>query len=80
LQTLSIRNENSFNVPKFAHIKITIYDVAGREVKTILNEGRSPALEDFVDFDATGFASGVYFYSMIADGEFIESKRMVLIK
>lgn len=69
-----------FNVPKFAHIKITIYDVSGREVKTILNEGRSPALEDFVDFDASGFASGVYFYSMIADGEFIESKRMVLIK
>lgn len=69
-----------FNVPRTARVKITIYDVAGREVKTILNEQRSAALEDFVDFDASNYATGVYFYSMIADDEFIESKRMVLIK
>ena len=69
-----------FNVPVSAVVKITIYDAAGREVKTVLNERRSPALEDFVDFDASDLASGVYFYSMIADGEFIESRRMVLIK
>ncbi|MEO8513325.1 MAG: S8 family serine peptidase [Ignavibacteria bacterium] len=69
-----------FNVPRTAKVKITIYDVAGREVRTILNEQRFAALEDFVDFDASNFASGVYFYSMVADGEFIESKKMVLIK
>lgn len=69
-----------FNVPVSAIVKITIYDAAGREVKTVLNERRSPALEDFVDFDASDLASGVYFYSMAADGEFIESKKMVLIK
>ena len=65
---------------RFADIKITIYDAAGREVKTILNEKRAPALEDYVDFDATGFSSGVYFYTMQADGEFIESKKMILVK
>lgn len=69
-----------FNVPRTANVKITIYDIAGREVKTILNEQRTAALEDFVDFDASNFASGVYFYSMQADGEFIESKKMVLLK
>lgn len=69
-----------FNVPRFAKIKITIYDAAGREVKIVLNENRSPALQDFVDFDASKLASGVYFYSMIADGEFIDAKRMVLVK
>ncbi len=69
-----------FNVPKTAKIKITIYDVAGREVRTIINEQRFAALEDFVDFDASNFASGVYFYSMQADGEFIESKKMILLK
>jgi len=69
-----------FNVARFADIKITIYDAAGREVKTILNEKRAPALEDYVDFDATGFSSGVYFYTMQADGEFIESKKMILVK
>lgn len=69
-----------FNVPSTAFIKITIYDARGREVKTLLNEQRSPALEDYIDFDASGFASGVYFYNMQADGEFIESKKMVLLK
>ena len=69
-----------FNVPRTANVKITIYDAAGREVKTVLNGQRTAALEDFVDFDASDFASGVYFYSMQADGEFIESKKMVLVK
>jgi subtilisin family serine protease/subtilisin-like proprotein convertase family protein len=69
-----------FNVPKQAMIKIIIYDVSGREVKTVLNEVRSPRLEDFVDFDASSFASGVYFYSMIADDKFIDAKRMIFVK
>lgn len=69
-----------FNVPRTANVKITVYDAAGREVKTVLNEQRTAALEDFVDFDASNFSSGVYFYSMQADGEFIESKKMVLVK
>jgi subtilisin-like proprotein convertase family protein len=77
-----------FNVPRTANIKITIYDISGREVKTLLNESRPARLEDYVDFDVDdpsfndgkGLASGVYFYNMVADGKFIESKRMVLIK
>lgn len=69
-----------FNVPRTANVKITVYDAAGREVKTILNEQRTAALEDYVDFDASNIASGVYFYSMQADGEFVESKKMVFVK
>jgi hypothetical protein len=74
-----------FNVPYEAHVKIVLYDLQGREVKTILNERRQAALEDFVDFDAnsvngSSIASGVYFYSLIADGTFIEAKKMMLIK
>jgi subtilisin-like proprotein convertase family protein len=69
-----------FNVPRTAKIKIVLHDASGREVKTLLNETRQAALGDFVDFDASGFASGVYFYSMIANDEFIESKKMVFVK
>jgi subtilisin-like proprotein convertase family protein len=69
-----------FNVPKQARIKILIYDVSGRLVKTVLNEVRPARLEDFADFDASSFASGVYFYSMVADDEFIDAKRMIFIK
>lgn len=69
-----------FNVPRTAKVKIIIYDAAGREVKTVLNELRQAAFNDFVNFDASGLASGVYFYSMIADEEFIESRKMVFVK
>lgn len=69
-----------FNVATTANIKIILYDVTGREVKTILNETRQAAMQDFVDFDATGLASGVYFYSMLANDNFIDSKRMVFVK
>lgn len=77
-----------FNVPRTARIKIVLYDLTGREVKVLLNELRGPAVEDYVDLDAnsltvgnrSGIASGVYFYSMYADGEYIESKKMMLIK
>lgn len=69
-----------FNVASTANIKIILYDVTGREVKTILNETRQAATSDFVDFDATGLASGVYFYTMLANNKFIDSKRMVFVK
>jgi subtilisin-like proprotein convertase family protein len=77
-----------FNLPYAADVKIVLYDITGREVKKLLNERRGPALEDFIDFDISsvdnvsggGLASGVYFYSLIADGKFIESKKMVLLK
>ena len=77
-----------FNVPYQAIVKIVLYDITGRQVKVLMNERRGPALEDFVDFDissvgnsnGSGIASGIYFYSLIADGNFIESKKMVVLK
>lgn len=77
-----------FNVPYSAKVRIVIYDILGREVKTLLDEIRLPKFEDFVDFNlldesfnnGRGLASGVYFYSLFADAQFIESRRMVLLK
>ena len=75
-----------FSVPYRAKIKITVYDILGREVTKLVNEFRDPALVDYVDFNSSNFiggrslASGVYFYSLAVDGKFIESKKMVLLK
>jgi len=77
-----------FNAPYTANIKIFLYDITGRKVATILDERRGPALEDYVDFNINsvknvsggGLASGVYFYTMLADNNFIQSKKMVLVK
>lgn len=64
--------------------KIMIFDINGREVATLVNEQLKPGSYQ-VEWDASGYASGVYFYSLIADDpstslRMTETKRMVLIK
>ncbi len=58
--------------------KILIYDLLGREITTLVDEQLKPGTYE-VEWDGTGFASGVYFYSLITS-DYIETKRMVLVK
>ncbi len=67
-----------FDIPNQSVAKIIIYDLLGREVATLVNEQLKPGTYE-VDWDGTGFASGVYFYSLVTN-DFVETKRMVLIK
>lgn len=67
-----------FGIPNQSNANIIIYDLLGREVATLVNEQLQPSTYE-VDWDATGFASGVYFYSLVTK-DFVETKRMVLLK
>lgn len=58
--------------------KIIIYDMLGREITTLVNEQLKPGSYE-VNWDGTGFASGVYFYSLITT-DYVETKRLVLLK
>jgi hypothetical protein len=73
----------SFALPVASHVKLTIYDVSGRLVATLLDEDRGPGVWDVVwegrDDRAQRVSSGVYFYRIEA-GDFVETKRMVLLK
>lgn len=68
-----------FSVSKQSNITINVYDVSGKLLKTLVNEKHS-AGNYFVNFDAYGLSSGVYFYSMIIDGIRFKTNRMTLIK
>ncbi|MBE0571455.1 MAG: T9SS type A sorting domain-containing protein [Ignavibacteriaceae bacterium] len=59
-------------------VTLKVYDLLGREVATLVNEEKHPGTYE-VEFNATGLPSGVYFYQLIA-GNYIETKKMVLIK
>ena len=59
-------------------VKITLYDMLGREVMTLVNEVK-PVGNYGVNFHAGNLASGVYFYRMRA-GNFIQAKKMILMK
>ena len=58
--------------------KIIVYDLSGSEVTTLVNEQLKPGSYE-VNWNSAGFASGVYFYSLITN-VYTETKRMVLIK
>ena len=55
-----------------------VYDVLGNEIATLVNEEK-PAGNYEVEFTGDGLTSGIYFYQLLA-GEYVETKKMVLIK
>ncbi|MBN1634328.1 MAG: T9SS type A sorting domain-containing protein [Ignavibacteria bacterium] len=59
-------------------VEIKVFDLLGREVRTLVNEYKQ-AGSYVISFNGSGLSSGVYFYRMKA-GNFVQVKRMVLIK
>jgi len=68
----------SFNIPKAGHVSLKIYDLLGNEVATLVNTNLN-ASNYVVTWDASAFASGVYFYKLIS-GDFTDVKKMMLVK
>ncbi len=66
------------NIPKSSSVKLTVFDILGRESAVLLN-GKLGAGIFNVTWDGAGFPSGVYFYKLETDG-FAETKKMVFIK
>ncbi len=60
-------------------VMLKVYDIAGREVVTLVNE-IMPAGKHAVEFNAADLSSGVYFYSLNVDGKQMGVKRMALVK
>ncbi|UCC79646.1 MAG: T9SS type A sorting domain-containing protein, partial [Candidatus Zixiibacteriota bacterium] len=67
-----------FVLPKSQEVQLTIYDILGRRVETLIDECRQVGAHA-VTFDASHFSSGVYFYKLQV-GDRVETKRMVLLK
>ena len=74
-----------FAIQKSGLVTLKVYDVFGKEVVTLVNEIKS-AGDHSIDFNGVNLASGVYFYRIeihsdkIEAGEFIDVKKMLLIK
>lgn len=67
-----------FDIAKTTDVRLVVYNSLGEEVK-VLSEGvKSPGTYE-MKFDATGLASGVYYYRLFA-GNYIETKKMMVIK
>jgi len=68
----------SYQLPTNSLVTLKVYDILGRDIKTIINE-RQTGGPHSVTFDASNLASGVYFYRLQA-GEFVQTRKLVLMK
>jgi hypothetical protein len=68
----------NYQLPITNYVKLSIYDILGREITVLVNEKQSPGMYE-VDWDASNYASGVYFYTMQA-GDYSETKKMLIVK
>ena len=68
----------NYNIPEAGFVNITVYNLIGEKVETLVNEFRNAGSYK-LNFNAENLRSGVYFYS-IAVNDFISTKKMVLIR
>lgn len=67
-----------YSLPVATDVSLKVYNALGQEVASLVNEYRSAGTYEVV-FDAQSLASGLYYYTLRA-GNFVETKKMVLIK
>ncbi len=60
-------------------VSIKIYDVTGKLVTTLVDKFQDANTYN-VEFNADNLSSGVYFYSLVIDGNIIDTKKMVYLK
>ncbi|TKJ41002.1 hypothetical protein CEE37_04880 [candidate division LCP-89 bacterium B3_LCP] len=68
----------SFQLSVSSRINLTVYDISGRLVTTLVNGWRDAGVHE-VTFDGSDLVSGVYLYRLTA-GEFTDTGKMVLMK
>lgn len=68
----------NYDIPKSSNVKITVFDVSGKEVSVVVNEFKQAGRYSS-SFNGMKLASGVYYYKIQA-GDFSEVKKMTLIK
>ncbi|MCX7797095.1 MAG: cohesin domain-containing protein [Melioribacter sp.] len=67
-----------FALPKESHVKLSVYNILGQEVATLVN-GNMSAGYHRVEFDASRLNTGMYIYKIEA-GEYVSMKKMMYVK
>jgi subtilisin family serine protease len=67
-----------FSIPKSEEVKLSIFNVLGERVETLVSKNLSAGQYE-IRWNAAGYASGVYFYQLRA-GDFVQRRKMLLIR
>jgi len=68
----------SYSIKEKGLVTLKVFDILGKEVAVLVNEEQIAGSYN-LKFDASSFASGIYFYTLKA-GQFISTKKMILLK
>lgn len=68
----------NYSVRQNMHVLLRIYDSNGSEITALVNENKV-AGQYSINFNASDFASGIYYYTITA-GSFTDTKKMILLK
>jgi hypothetical protein len=69
----------NFDLPEDGKVNLIVYDILGREIIKLVNDEFKTAGKYSTEFKGINLASGVYFYRLETN-DFVQTKRMVLIK
>jgi len=72
------RTTIEYTLPKREHVSLDIYDIRGTKLETLV-DGMQDQGHHKVQFDASRYSSGIYFYSLRGE-DYAETKKMVLVK
>lgn len=67
-----------YSIAKTSFVNLTVFNVLGEEVKKLIDMEESAGTYQ-INFNASSLPSGIYFYRIMA-GNFVETKKMILLK
>ncbi len=67
-----------FDIPRHSDVKLTVYNLLGKEVKILVNESLDPGSYEY-KFDAGGLPSGIYYFQLKSTN-ILQTKKMVVVK
>ena len=68
-----------FSIPKSEFITLKIYNILGQEVATLVSKKLISGSYKYT-WDASGFASGIYYYMLTTEQEIVQTKKLILLK
>lgn len=68
-----------FDIRNKSNVKLTVYNVSGSEIETLVNEDLSAGSYDVI-WNGINYPSGIYFYKLSASGNLTIVKKMILLK
>jgi hypothetical protein len=69
----------NYMISRETKVVLEVFDIFGQKVTTLVNK-KQPAGRYDVEWDATGFTSGIYFYRIATDKGFTQTRKLVLVK